>query len=636
MKYVVNNLNQLPTYCFAEENLMPDNCCKATSTEEKHEVPSGPTLLCCDNHHQQQPVRPPPGFLPLGEQCVPSNASMKGFHNSYSFANVNAKTSVFGNAETTNPFLADQFNDIYKQIYMSVWDENKKLQIRLIDILYDLLERLQLSFKDQIQLNKILKIIEKVLIELSQKDDRSTVKTSSVSNLMSGTMFSDVGSAHKTPYNLNSETLTNQELNANTFSTSNPFDINSNDRSQNNAAFSTYSSDRFAFKTNWSQSDELNPRVQIPPPATASPTPTMFLNHTSPTSTFLSSASQSDENVPLTPVSPAIPTNANMPNSFSEFVDHVNNQFTNMFKDTNPFKFSMTNKMKIPERTQNEQTVHNYDMSIASYLSAKNPQNHASKMETANIHARSNYFTPAEHVNENYTPRIVYESGPVMYNTQKKQADADARQNTCSSDNAQNTQNTQSLELGQCDKKPTPQPVNDFTLHTQHKMTLNHKITRDNSQIDKSYVTRSSPYYMQDSQPIINGELTYQQNSNTNNLRPSQAWNQIEIPEHWNNLKFQNSISLSNHNENAALGISNILSRQDWNCDNDRKLVPREVNRSTDSSYNFKFKDDRDKKIPMDIYTNSWCNTKNGSVQHRNACNISSFIFQKIGMILFS
>lgn len=613
---------------------MPDNHYKATSTEEKHEVPtSGPTLPCCDNHQQQQPVRPPPGFLPLGEQRVPANASTKGFHNSYSFANVNAK--IFGETETTNPFLADQFNpnDIYQQIYMSVCDENKKLQIRLFDILYDLLERLQLTFKDQIRLNRILKIVEKVLLELLQKEDCSIMKTSSVSNVTSGSMFSDVGSVHKAPYNLNSETPANQELNANIFSTSNPFDTNSNDRSRNNATFSTYSSDSFAFKINWSQSDELSPRVQVPPPATASPSPSMFLSHT-PVSTFLSSACQS-ENVPLTPLSPTIPTNTSIPNNL-EFVDNVNNQFVNMLKDTNPFKFP-TNIINIPE-TQNERTIHDYDASIASYLSA-NPQNYASKTNTANNQARSNCFTSAGHVNENYTPRIVYESGPVMYNMQKKKVDADARQNICSSDlhNAQNTQNAQSLELGQCDKKSTPQPANNFTLHKQHKMALNHKITRDNSQIDESYVTRPSPYHMQDSQPIINGELNYyQQNSNTNNLRPvsSQAWNQNEIPEHWKNLKFQNSVPLSNHNENAV-GTSNTLPRQDWNCDNGRKSMPREMNEVTDSS--FKFKDDRDKEKPMDIYANFWCNTENGSVQHRSAtCNISSFLFQKIGMILFS
>ncbi|XP_071631887.1 tudor domain-containing protein 5-like [Temnothorax longispinosus] len=34
MRYVQNNVNHVPTYCFAKENLMSDNCCKATSTEE--------------------------------------------------------------------------------------------------------------------------------------------------------------------------------------------------------------------------------------------------------------------------------------------------------------------------------------------------------------------------------------------------------------------------------------------------------------------------------------------------------------------------------------------------------------------------------------------------------------------------
>ncbi|XP_071560340.1 uncharacterized protein [Temnothorax nylanderi] len=698
MKYVLNNVNQLPTYCFAEENLMPDNCCKATSTEETFEVPlvSPKSTLHYDSHHQQQPVRPPPGFPPLGEQCVPPNLSSTNFHNGYSFANAsNAKASVFNGAEaTTNPFLTDEliYNNA-KQIYMSLWNENKKLQSSVTDILYELLEP-SLAFKDQIQLNKILMIIEKVLLE--QKSDCSTgTKTPSTPNPASGTTLNDAGSAPKASYNLNSETFT-KDFNANTISMSNPFGANGDDRPQSNAAFSGYSSDGFTFKTNWSQSDELNPHMQMPPPQmpppqmpppqmpppqmpppTASPAPPTFINHLPPASTFIPNTNQNGENVPVTPVSPAIPTSAS--SNSSEFLETVNTQFANMLKDTNPFKFSMTNGMQVPE-TQNERTSHNYDVDIASYLSAKNPQNsHAPKTETVNIHAGSNCFTPAGHLGENYTPRIVYEAGPVMYNTQKKQADANARQNTCSNNldnilnahvsenytpkivyesgpvmyntqkqqvnadarqntcnnNSDNIQNAQSRELRQ-DKKPTSQAANDIAASymQQHKVT--NQIRRDNPQVDGNYVTRPPAYYTQGSQPIIKGEPTYyQQNSNVNNLRQpvvSQSWTQTEVPEHWANLKFQNSVPVLNHNEKPAFGTPTTFSRQDWNCDNGRRFAPREMTEATDSSNIFKFKGSHDKERPIDSYAKS-CNIEHGSVQLRTLSDIDSFVFQKIDSV---
>jgi len=620
MKYVVNNLNQIPTYCFAEENLMPENCCKATSTEEKHEtplIPSGPTCSHYDNHHQ--PVRPPPGFPPFTEQRVPSNGaipSIRNFQNCYSFANtsnisntLNTNASISGDVGATNPFLTDQqfiSNDIAKQIYMSTWNENKKLQISIIEILNVLMERLSLSVKDHIQLNKILKIIEKVLLE--QKDNHST-KTPS--NLVNGTTLNDIDSAQKVPYNLNSETVVNQEFNVNTFSMSNPFGINSGDKPQSNAMFSTY--DGLAFKNNWSQSNEFSS------PSSTTANPSSFIN---------------SENIPLMmPAASTMPANTSTSNNFSECLDSINTQFANMLKDTNPFKTSIIDGTQIPE-TRNERTANNYDADIASYLSTKNPQSNALETEIANIHARSNCFTPVsnvEYVSENYTPKIVYESGPIMYNTQKKQTDTDAnaRQNACS--------NNFSVELGQYDKNSALQPANDIAA-SQH-IVINHKTTKDNSQVDENYITQQATHYVQDLQSIINSEATYyQQNGNVDNLRPvsSQVWNQTEIPEYCANSKFQNSVPLLNHNENTNNRFCTPLSCQDWNRDNDRKSIPRETNEATNLSYVFEVKDNHDKERPMDTYANSWYNTKNESVQNMNATCSSSFVFQKIGTILLN
>ncbi|KYN35875.1 hypothetical protein ALC56_09666 [Trachymyrmex septentrionalis] len=581
MKYVVNNMNQKPSYCFAEESLMPENCYKATSTEEKYEVPlvsSG--LTHYDSQYQQQLVRPPPGFQSLDEQRIPSNASTKSFQNGYSFANPsnasNTKASIFSDAQaTTNPFLTDeQFipSDV-EQLYITIWNENKKLHTGVNEILCEMLKCLSLSLKDQIQLNKILKIVKKILLE--QKDDRSTVmKTPTAPNLTSRTTLNDVDSAQKVSYNLNNETAANQEPNVNISSMSNPFGINVDDRLQNNTTF-PFGSDSFSFKIgNWSQSDELSPQIpcsmQIPP-STSSPTPSMFTNHILPTNTFLPEANQDSENVPLTPVSPAVSTNTNFCNSCSE-VNNMNTQFPAMFKDTNPFKFSMTDVSgtQVPE-IQTERTVNNYDIGILC-LSTKNLQSNVLNTETADIHAKNNGFTSVSnlgHVNESYTPKIVYESDPVMYNTQKKQTDVNVntnvRQNACSS-NFDNVQNAQFLKLEQSNKKLASQvsqsAKNIASLHTQH--TVNNNIInnkRDNSHSDENYVTRLSTYFMQGSQST-NGEVIYcHQNSNADNLQTvSQSWNQFEIPD-WTNSKYQSSIPLLNHSENTPI----TLAHQDWN-----------------------------------------------------------------------
>lgn len=638
MKYVVNNLNQLPTYCFAEENLMPDNCCKVTSTKEKYEVPlvsSGPTLHY--DNHQQQPVRPPPGFTALDEQHVPSNL-LTNFHNGYSFANAsNVKASIFSDTEATNPFLTEQeviSDDVAIQLYTSVWNENKKLQIRMVDILYDLIEQSSLSLKNQVQLNKILKTVEKILLELK---DRSTVETPSASNPTSETSSNNVGFAQKTADNLNGETSTKQDLDVNTFLMSNPFSVNSDDRPQSNSAFS-FNSD-FTFNTNWSNPDELNPHVQTFPSTAANSAPSTFTNHISSINTLLPNTNQDGENVSLTPVSSAVPTstsNSFSISNFSKVLEDMKTQFANMcskhngFKNTNPFK--SPDETQAPE-TQNERT--SYNANFASYLSSKNPQSHASKAETANIPATSSSFTPAGHAGENYTSKLVYESGPVMYNVQKKlKTDANTRQNTCGN-NLDDTQSTQSRELGQ-DKKPTSQTANDIVTSYMQNPVIS-EITRDNFQVDKNYVTQPLAYYTKE--PITNSEPTYyQQNSNANDLRSvsSQSWNQIKIPEYQANSKiaFQTSVPLSNHSETGLSGTSISLA-QNWKYNVRKIVVPRKIKKAIDSNYIFQCKDDYDKERPMDIYMNSWNSTVNGSIQEKNATvNLNTFIFQKIGMTL--
>ncbi|XP_011688038.1 PREDICTED: uncharacterized protein LOC105450087 isoform X2 [Wasmannia auropunctata] len=730
MKYVVNISNQLPTYCFAEESLMPDNCYKATSTEEKHEVPLVPpgsttsvhhdnqqqpmrpptmpvhhdnqyqqqpmrpaatpvhhdnqyqqqpmrpaatpvhhdnqyqqqpmrpaatpvhhdnqyqqqpmrpaaTPVHHDNQYQQQPTRPPPGFSPLGEQRIPSDASPKNSQNGCCFASASnasdvssTRMSIFDDAEAmTNPFLADEQympNDLIKQFNMSIWNDSKMLQSELTDILCDLLEHTSLSILNQMELNKILRIIKKVLLTRKESYSAEKAKASSTSNLASGMASNDAGSAQKA-FNFNSETAANREFNANTFPTLNPFNTNG-PSTQSNAFSPQNSSDGFTFRSNWSQSDDLGSRMPMPPSAATTSVPSAFINHTSSANTFLPKASQNGENVPLaTPISPT-PTNTNIPNNLSEYLDSVNAQFANMLKDTNPFKPPVTNATQVPEM-QNERTAGSYDAGIArsSYHPTQNPQG-TLQTETTNMHARSNCFTPAGnqgHVSENYTPRMVYESGPVMYNTQKKQAaDASVRQNACSSNNVQNAQKP--FEFGQSiGKRPASRVSQPVSATPQHKMMSN-KMMRDSLPIDETYA-RPSAYYAQSSQPVVNGDSNYyQQNSNADNLRPapSQGWRQVDASEHWTDSKFQNSVPSSSHSESSTFVKSTSLPHQDWNCD---KSVPREMNKATDLSNAFNVKEDRDKERLMDICTNSWYNTENGSIQKRNP-----FVFQKIDSV---
>jgi hypothetical protein len=189
-----------------------------------------------------------------------------------------------------------------------------------------------------------------------------------------------------------------------------------------------------------------------------------------------------------------------------------------------------------------------------------------------------------------------------MYNTQNKRADVDARLNACNHDNVQNAQ---FLELGQYSMKSTSQPANDVTgLPTQHK-TINHQMTRE--QVN-GYATQPSTYYMQNSQPVTSHEPYYQQYGNANNLpSSSQSWN----PEYLANSKFQNSVPLSNRNENASYA-SPVTLPQDWSYYNRRNSIENEA---------------------TDSYTNSWPNT--GPIQNKNVASNNNFLFQKIGTIKY-
>ncbi|KAL6439775.1 hypothetical protein ACFW04_004067 [Cataglyphis niger] len=679
MKYVVNNLNQLPTYCFAEESLMSNSCSKAISTEKIHNkvslVSSKQIHLGRDDLDQHTMI-PPPGFAALGKKSSLSSMPSKSFDDIYSFGNTsNVKTS-YGNAEvTTNPFLSDQqfvndnviSNDIAEQIFRPIWNENLQLFITLSQILCDMVKCSPLNRKIfenhmtlQYHLNKFLKNFEKTLIP---DNDQSAVSTSSTLlnpvretmpdkvdlaektpinsnaksfanrkladmsnlslNLARETTSDKVSLAEKTPINSNAENFVNQELvGMSNLSLSNSFDVKP---PQTHNMFSAYCSNGYTFATNWHQSDGFNPHVQVSSPLTPTSVHSMFMNcGPSSTNVFFPNAGQGNENSSATkPIPPIIPINTSVSNNYnsSNFFNTVNSEM--VFKETNPFKFSIVNDM---QEKQTEQMTNNYDTNSASYLSVKNLHDHSSKMEVANIHAASIGSTAAEHVNvnsvENHTPRIVYEAGPVMYNTQKKQTDANMKHNTGNS----NFKNDCNVTL----KK-----------HCSNKELSSQSARHDSSHIDEDYVTRpSTDYTLQDSPSIINSELNYhQQNSNANErIVFPQTWKQVEIAERCITSQFRNGTPLQNHNEKPTLSkFVNFLSHKDWNCNNNKESVTQS-NGMIDLSYIFQW---NDKEKPLDMYKNFWnnpsYNEKQKFIEYKNRNSDfffdTSFVFQKIDSI---
>ncbi|XP_050452413.1 uncharacterized protein LOC126851995 isoform X2 [Cataglyphis hispanica] len=639
MKYVVNNLNQLPSYCFAEESLMSDSCSKAISTEKIHNkvplVSSKQIHLGCDSLEQHSMI-PPPGFAALGKKPNLSSMSSKSFDDIYSFGNTsNVKTS-YGNAEvTTNPFLSGQqfvndnviSNDIAEQIFRPIWNENLQLFITLSQILCDMVKCSPLNRKIfenhmtiQYHLNKFLKNFEKTLIS---DNDQSTVSTSStLLNPARETMLDKVGLAEKTPINSNAENFVNQELmGMSNLSLSNPFDVKP---PQTHNMFSAYCSNGYTFATNWHQSDGFSPRVQVPSPLTPTSAHSMFMNcGPSSANVFFPNAGQGNENSSATKsIPPVIPINTGLSNNCnsSNFFNTVNSEM--VFKETNPFKFSIVNDM---QEKQTERMTNNYDTNSVSYLSVKNLHDHSSKMEAANIHAASIGSIAAEHVNvnsaENHTPRIIYEAGPIMYNKQK-QTDANMKHNTGNS----NFKNDCNVTL----KK-----------HCSNKELSSQSARHDSSHIDEDYVTRpSTDYTLQDSPSIINSEPNYhQQNSNNERTVFPQTWKQVEIAEHCITSQFRNGTPLQNHNEKPTLNkFVNFLSHKDWNCNNNKESVTQSMNGMVDLSYIFQW---NDKEKPLDMYKNFWNNPSYNEKQKFTECKNgnsdfffdTSFVFQKIDSI---
>ncbi|XP_012228560.1 uncharacterized protein [Linepithema humile] len=609
MKYVNNNFNQLPSYCFAEEN--PDRC-QATSTEEMHAVPLiSPKETLRDNNTQTPlvrcSVRPPPGFAPLGEQ---SDLVEK----STNFCNgPSENTLAFGNTEaTTNPFLYDQqpdiiSNEVAKSLFAQIWEENLHLQLKLTKMFGEMLEYTPLSrivfdnhMKVQRQLNKIMKSFEKAMTLNNEQFLKSPF------NPTKETTPNDVGSAQRAPISSTSEVFKNQSVASYANTLSNLFNVDA--------------------QTRWSQSDQISLHVQVPPTTAVSTTTSSTFNNYQLSADSLFSSQESDN------VSPTQLTNSSLSNSDRaslDFLGYKNTEYAGVIKETNPFKLYMTGNTEMPTTPESQQTATSYD-SDSGYLSVQNLQNHISNIATSNVganfRAMNNDFASAGHVNvngkENYSSRIVYEAGPVMYNTQKQQANTDAWQSTCN--NNLNVPQNVSANLGRDGTELLPSSVNSVAaLHLKQNDILRN---------DESYATRPPIDCMpQDSSSIINEELNYYQQGQANIPRPvsARAWRQVEIPEHWISSKFQNKVRLQDCKENCTAGTqltpvnSSLMPFQDWNYNIRQSAFPNMKGTIDPHAFN-----NNNKEKLMDANVYPW------NILYNPISNIGSiFLFQKIESI---
>ncbi|XP_011347444.1 uncharacterized protein LOC105285145 isoform X2 [Ooceraea biroi] len=553
MKYVLNFTGQLPLYCYAEENLVADYCSKTTSTKQMHEVPlvsPGQTLLQCCNPEQQPTVKPPPGFLPLD------------LPNIYSLGN----TSSFGKAETTtNPFLDDPLPDTIptdgvKQIFAQTWKENTQLQVKLSRFFYNLLECLSIKrdtfdsyIKQQRQVNSILKNMEKEFI-LAADDGfvspRPMAPTSNLVNEMTPRPIS------KTSFHPNDEF-------AAAAPSSLPNLFSGNSSTSQAALFNTahYDVNNFAFK-NWRQPvDEFNPRVQVPSQAAVNPMPAIPSNYGAATGSTFQKTDHENKHVPS--MKPRR-TNTVSSSSSSGFFSTKSDVYNDVPKETNPFRLSMIGEIQIPDTPSEQRVNNNYNPNTA-YLSTINLQNYTTNVEPANVYPKTDAFLYACDVkNGNYTPRIVYEAGPVMYNVQKKEANANMTQSAyCNNfDNSQ----VSSFLLKQCNEEFPSQLVTNMAA-----LSLN------SAHLDEGYVTRpSTTHNPQDSPSMINDEPKYYQTDVNSPSVLAQPWKKVEIPERWVNSQFENNAFTPTYNNNAikVSTLVDVSSHQTY--DNKKEPTPRE------------------------------------------------------------
>jgi len=612
MKYVLNNINQLPMYCYAEENLIVNYYFK-TSTEQMPLISPEQTLYC--NNQQEELLKPPPGFLPLNSSDILKNVSSFG------------KTEI-----TTNPFLDNELPDIIsidiaKQVFAQIWKENTQLQIKLSKIIYDLLQCLSIKksiFQNyiikQYQINSILKDIEKLI---SSAADVSVVDRSTPS--------------------VNEMTLLNDHSNDEFTALNTSLNLFDDDRATNQASLlnSVHRTlNDFPFKNDKNQSiDEFSSHIQVPSQSSINCKSVLDSYEVGTSLSFQETDHENINKPSMDSVSPLNIDNSSNNNSNNNDSSSSSSFFNlktdicnicNVRKETNPFKRSTTKEIQISEQKANNCKETN---PTSADLFAINLRNDTSKMESVNIYSKTDTFFPAAYpsdINGNNYSSTIYKTNPIICDTQKRKTNADtnAMQNTCK--NHDNIQMISSA-LEQYDKELLSQLTNEMT-------TLSLKYG-NNTYIDEGYITQpSTTHSLQNLSPIITNKLKcHQEDINTNLSNVStQSWKKIEIPERWIS-KFENNVSSHIHNDDLKTISTSINVSSDQNCDNNKE------SQDSDSinKLNYTSQDNNDEKLIdkhkyIENGTSKESEISNQENLNKNAGSNflfkNCFVFHKIGM----
>jgi len=599
-------------YCYAEESLILNYCYKM-STEQIHEVPlvSPEQILYCNNQ-QEESLKPPPGFLPLNLSDILKNAS--------SFD----KTET-----TTNPFLDNELSnivsmDIAKQVFAQIWKKNTQLQIKLSKIVYDLLESSSIkksTFQNYIikqhQVNNILKDIEKLISSVANVSavDRSTPDSLNEMALLDDHLNDEFDALNTTSSNLlnlfDDDRLINQTAL-----------LNSVHRSLND----------FTFKNNQSQSNEFSSHIQVPSQSPINCKSMLLDNYAVGTSFPFQKIDHENTNKPsIDSISSVTPTIDNSSNNSNNNDSNSSSSFFktgihNIRKETNPFKRSTIKEIQI-----SEQKANNYNPSSVD-LFAINLQNDTSKIESINIHSKTDAFSPAAYASDvngnNYTSTI-YETNPVICDTQKRKTNADvkAMQDICK--NRDSIQMT-SFALEQYDKELLSQLTNEMTA-------LSLKYGND-TYIDEDIIQPSTTHNLQNLSLMATNELKCHEEDTNMHLSnvSAQSWKKIEIPERWIS-KLENNVSSDIHNADLKTinTSTNISSNQ--NCDNNKE------SQDSDNINNLNYasqRNDDEKLMDKHRYVENEIFKENEISNQENLSKNSGsnflfkncFVFHKIGM----
>lgn len=635
-KYVVNSINMIPSYCYAEENLMIDSCSKSTPKEEvRSETPllsPGASHNTCHESNQQQPPphSRPPGFTsdfdrfntPTNFQhtnvysATNNNPSRAKTPSMYSdFTEMTSNLFVDGNPQPSaaNATSDVHNNDIDKQIFERLMQEGLILQIHLTDSFRRLLKP-PLVVKNQftryidmlIQVNRSLSVL--VTEVQSQLSDLSQNCTNNLDAF---------------------ENFVNQETSSSprplpTCSPSNPF---GNHWQSQHAAFTTSNTpppharnfEQASNRVDASsyQADMNDPRIQSPS-VTCGPESPMFNSRDMDMRKFIQEVTQhvvsalKESNVQIN-----IP-HVDPPSKCHHYheMTHQNEDPTKL-KETNPFRLYQNVEPQIPVRPSERS---DYDVTnLASCLSGVNLQSHGAPTMDANTNSQTTSYNFCG-TNENtrsepnvgfestrynanvnsygdYAPRIVYEAKPVMYNLQKKPEEQQLPSQLSSQ--LQGGINNSSSHV-----VPSSTLFDAFALNNERYVTpMTHK---------QKPLSTSKSYY----QPEIDSNVSH-----------------VSVDVRHNAMLQNNNDPIQDYRKSSVSPRmsppTNLLPQKEFDCKLNSELVNADSYRTTEPNVAPMFNENA-------TYTNWENSSLAGKVQERTTLDKSSlnetFLFQQISM----